>query len=176
MWLSFLQEYNGVSLITPLRDVSYSHEAFTTDASDWGFAAVFHTEWFQAQWPVGWKEKNINLWEFVPIWLALWVWGDNWRHAFMIFHGDNQAVVEVINRLSSRDPGMLTILREIVQLYLHQDCIFQAKHCPGRLNIVADFLSHSQPDRSFLLRHILQMHPVVPPTQMLLLIAPYASC
>lgn len=51
VWLEFLQNFNGIGLITPLRDLTYSWAAFTTDASNWGFAAVLQDEWFQAQWP-----------------------------------------------------------------------------------------------------------------------------
>lgn len=153
MWLSFLQELNWVPLITPMRDLSYSHRAFSSDASDWGFAAVFHNEWFQAQWPPAWMEKHINLTEFVPNLFALHILGGNWHHAILTFHCDNRVVVEVIMQLYSRDPGMLVILGEIVQLSLHQDLVIQAKQLLGKFNAIADFLSHSQADATFLLKH-----------------------
>lgn len=171
MWLSFLQQYNGISLINPMRDLSYSHRAFATDASDWGFAAVFHNEWFQAQWPADWKQMHISLREFIPVWLALFVWGRNWHHAIVTFHCDNRAVVDVINRFSSRDPGML----EIVQLSLQPDFIVRAQHLPGKLNIVADSLSRLQPDRVFLQLHGLLPLPKVPSQTLLCLIAPYGN-
>lgn len=46
VWISFLQDYNGVSLLSPLRDISFNHIQFSTDASNWGFAAVMQDEWF----------------------------------------------------------------------------------------------------------------------------------
>lgn len=104
-----------------MRDISYSHRAFATDASDWGFAAVFHNEWFQAQWTDSWEKAHINLREFIPILLALHVWGAGWHHAIVTFHCDNQAVVEVINKNTSRDPGMLAVLRSIMLLSLQRD-------------------------------------------------------
>lgn len=51
MWLTLLENFKGVSLLTPMHDVTYSQRAFATDAPDWGFVAMFHNQWFQAHWP-----------------------------------------------------------------------------------------------------------------------------
>lgn len=150
MWLFFLDSYNGVSLLRPSEDVSYSHFAFSSDASGWGCAAVLHHEWFQCQWPSPWKLKHINILEFVPIVLALEIWGDRWHHAVLCFHCDNSAVVEVINRLTSRDPHMLFLLRKVMQFSMAHDVIIRAIHCPGKLNTIADSLSRFQPSPDFL--------------------------
>lgn len=117
MWLKFLQDYNGISLISPMRDISYSHLAFASGASNWGFAAVLHNECFQAEWPLAWKGTHINMREFVPIFLALHVWGTRWSHAILTFHCDNQVVVDVISKNSSRDPGMLVVLQEVALFF-----------------------------------------------------------
>lgn len=167
VWFFFLQQYNGVSLITPLRDITYSHCAFATDASDGGFAAVLNDHWFQARWPADWHGVHINLQEFVPVLLALHVWGELWSHAVFTFHCDNRAVVDVLRSNTSRDPGMLSVLRAILAFSLPRDLIVHAIHLPGKLNIVADSLSRFQATNSFLTEHNLCASPTKIPLQIL---------
>lgn len=167
VWLSVLHSYNGIALLSPLWDISYSHLAFATDASNWGFAAVLHREWFQAQWPPDWVESHINLKEFVPILLALHVWGDNWSHSALTFNCDNQSVVNVISKCTSRDPVMLSIVRAILAFTLPRDLIVHAVHCLGKPNVIADFLSHSQATPAWLCAHNLHKTPRLVPFQVL---------
>lgn len=116
---------------------------------------------------------HINLREFVPIFLALRVWGESWHHLILTFYCYNQAVVEVICMHSSWDSGMLAILPAIIQLSLTNDFVDQAEYLPGKHNTLADTLSRSQPDPTFLKWQGLHMEPEMTPSTLLSWIKPY---
>lgn len=68
---------------------------------------------------------------------------------------------------------MLANSHAIMQLSLHHDFIIQAKHLPGKSNILADTLSHSQLDPAFLHHHGLQLAPMAFLLDLISLIAHY---
>ena len=59
---------------------------------------------------------------------------------------DNEALVHIINKQTSRDPRVMTLLRKLVLCCLRLNVHFTARHVPGRENVLADKLSHSQVD------------------------------
>ena len=81
--------------------------------------------------------KSIAAKEFYPIVLAAIIWGHAWHGSSVLCHCDNRAVVDVINRMSARDP----------LLCYYSWCLFfvsaSAKHTPGIHNSAADALSRN---------------------------------
>lgn len=150
VWRCFLLHFNGVSMMIPLAPLDSDRILLFSDASACGCAATFGQRWFQLGWGPAWVGKHINVKEFVPIFLALDTWGCHLRHSAITFHCDNQAVVEVINSGTTRDPDMLVILRALTLLSLHLDINICALHLPGKLNQVADCLSRMQVTPEFL--------------------------
>lgn len=150
-WRSFLLEFNGISLLTPLAPLDSGRMQLYSDASDWGCAAIFGARWFQLTWPPSWRSKHINVREFLPILLALDTWGSFFKHSALTFRCDNQSVVNVLNAGTTRDPDMLLILRAITLLTLRLDVSICALHFPGKLNVTADWLSRSQATPKFLM-------------------------
>jgi len=72
--------------------------------SGWfGCGASTGEMWLQLQWPEGISHWSIAAKEVVPIVIASIIWGDQWNNKSVLFHCDNQAVVEVINSGSSKD-------------------------------------------------------------------------
>ena len=57
------------------------------------------------------------------------------------FMSDNQAVVQVINNMSSKDKHMMALLRPLVLACLKHNILFRARHLPGIVNTNADLLS-----------------------------------
>lgn len=167
MWLVFLREFNGISIITPLAANPCIRKQFFSDASGWGYAAMFGSKWFQAAWPSAWVNVHINVKEFVPIVIALQVWGQQWSNSRLQFFCDNQAVVEVFNRSSSKDPLMLALLRYLMLFSLRFKLIFTATHLPGRPNVIADHLSRSQASADFLMQHNLDLQQQAIPAEIL---------
>lgn len=144
VWKSFLEDFNGISLLEPPQPLDSHQLQLYSDASDWGCRAVFRPWWFQLKWPAHWKSKHINIQEFIPIFLALDIWGRHFRHSALTFHCDNNAVVNVLNVGTTRDPDMLKVLHAVTLLALRLDVNICALHYPGKCNIIADHLSRMQ--------------------------------
>lgn len=72
-------------------------------AGSLGYAAIFGKHWCFGEWPSAWKQFNITILEFFPIVLAIEIWGPLMRDKCIVFFSDNQAVVEIINRQTSKD-------------------------------------------------------------------------
>lgn len=66
--------------------------------------------------------------------------------------------MKVIEKCSSRDPGMLSVMPGVLAFSLPHDLIIQAVHYLGKLKVIADSLSHSQATPSWLLTH--NLHPI----------------
>lgn len=148
VWLQFLTEFNGKYLFRTEMFLSPSKlHLFTDAAKRAGFAAVFQSRWFCGKWGSWWTEQNITLLEFVPIVLALEVWGDLFRNAVVILHTDNEALVSVINKQSSKETLVMKLVRRLVRATLNFNILCLAEHVPGEKNAIADSLSRLQVDR-----------------------------
>lgn len=139
-----------MSILAPLKPLDSQRIQFYSDASAWGCAVVFGHRWFQVAWNKAWQVKHIDVLKFVLIFLALATWGIHFRHSALTFRCDNQAVVEVLNADSTRDPDMLCILQAITLLAFRLDINIWDLYFPGKLNVVADKLSRSQAHPDFL--------------------------
>ena len=104
VWLNFLRSYNGKFFFLGSHwYTSKTLKLFTDAAGSLGYAAVFGKHWFFVEWPAIWKTFNITILEFFPIVLALEIWGPLMRNKCIVFFSDNQAVVEIINKQTSKD-------------------------------------------------------------------------
>ena len=86
----------------------------TDAAKNVGFAAVFKTHWFWKTWPSWWSEQNITLLELMPILLALETWGYKMKNSVVVLHTDNEALVSVINKQSSKGKLVMVLVRWLV--------------------------------------------------------------
>ena len=139
VWHDFLRSYNGKSFFLSLRwETSKSLNLFTDGAGSLGYVAIFGAHWFFGEWPDGWKNFNITVLEFFPIVLAVEIWGSIMRDRCIVFFSDNQAVVEIINRQTSKDRYVMALLRHFVLCTLKYNILFNAKHIAGSLNRQGD--------------------------------------
>ena len=72
------------------------------------------------------------------------MWGHAWANKSVCFFTDNEALVPIINKQTSRDPHTMALIRPLVLACLRFNINFAACHIPGRFNIFADKLSRSQ--------------------------------
>ena len=70
-WLSFIQNFNGKSMILEDRWLDSNELHLYTDGSGLGYGLILGEEWAMGQWPSSWKKKGITLKEFFPIVLAI---------------------------------------------------------------------------------------------------------
>ena len=66
------------------------------------------------------------------------------RNQRILFYTDNAALVDIINKTTSRDPTIMVLARQLVLACLKFNILFRAQHVPGVHNTLADALSRLQ--------------------------------
>ncbi|KAK3108908.1 hypothetical protein FSP39_018419 [Pinctada imbricata] len=151
MWLEFLEKFNGVRILHDQEWFGNDVINLYTDSSgnqNLGCGGYCDGSWFYWQWPNDWEEpvfKEMTFLELVPILLAVKVWGMTYlKNKKIIMHVDNQALVSVINRQSSKSKTVMKLVRAMVLYLLKFNILFRAQHIFGKQNNVADALSRKQ--------------------------------
>ena len=151
MWLEFLRNYNGVSVFRDQRWLSNEDmELFTDAAASIGMGIYMNGKWAQAKWgshfPNETHGNNITFLEYFPILVALHIFGDNIKNKKVLFHCDNAAVVEIINKQTCKCPRVMDLVRPLVLQCMKLNTEIKAIHIPGVKNIIADAISrfHTQ--------------------------------
>ena len=146
MWAEFLANFNGRTIFMAEQWLSSTSLNLFTDASGTlGYGAVLGSSWFYGTWSQQWVNQNITLLELYPIVLAVQIWGSRITNGRIIFHTDNQALVPIINKQSSKDRAIMCLVRnELVITCLRFNILFQAQHIPGKAHVLADHLSRLQ--------------------------------
>jgi hypothetical protein len=84
---------------------------------------------------------DITFLELFPVVIALNIWGESLRNRFVLFHIDNQAVMSIITKKSSRSPRVMSLVRKLVFACLKFNILIKTEHIPDNLNSLADSLS-----------------------------------
>ena len=144
-WLVFLESYNGITMFsdTFVSD-SNSLKLFSDASGSLGFAAVFGAKWFYGSWPSSFHDTHITTKELFPITLMSEIWGPYFQNKRILFHTDNSAVAEIINKQSCKDPQTMSLVRRFVLSCLQFNVNFRACHIPGATNVIPDKLSRFQ--------------------------------
>ncbi len=167
-WLTFLDNFNGKSFFLPdIWESSHSLELYTDAAGSKGYWSIFGHHWFYGHWPERWHSLNITILELFPIVLALCVWGSHVSNKRITIFTDNAALVEVINRQTSKEPTVMVFIRHLVLTCLRHNILFRAKHIPGFLNVQADYLSRFQVEEFKALRPDAENCPTLIPENLL---------
>ena len=69
------------------------------------------------------------------------------RNHCIVFFSDNYAVVDIINKQTSREPKIMVLVRRLVLNCLKYNILFKSKHIPGILNRECDLLSCLEVDK-----------------------------
>ena len=149
IWEIFFQSFNGKSFFLEEAWATSGQLRFYTDAAkSKGYGIVFGSHWEYGERPHKWKtERDIFFIEFFPIVVGLSLWCHTLRNKKVLFMTDNESVVHVINKQTSRDPYLLSLIRKMVLICLRNNILFKAKHIPGVKNGLADSLSRLQVDK-----------------------------
>ena len=146
-WDTFLQDWNGVSLLR--QDAGGADHIIWTDASgSFGCGALWPPHWIQFQWPQAYdvgclalKEESITLKELLPVVLACAVWGPAWRDSTVLVYCDNAGAVAVINSGYSKVPRIMHLVRCMFFIRAFFRVAVRAVHIPGVDNSLADAIS-----------------------------------
>ena len=145
VWKEFLVNFNGICFFLEDKFISADLLQLYTDASgSLGYGAVFQQSWFYGEWDENWEDVNITVKELYPIVLALELWGKKLQNKSIMFNCDNEALVFVLNKQSSKDPQIMYLVRRLVLLSLSFTILFKSTHLLGRCNVISDVLSRLQ--------------------------------
>ncbi|XP_048251513.1 uncharacterized protein LOC125379287 [Haliotis rufescens] len=148
-WLTFLTSYNGISVFQDQLWVDSDFlQLFSDAAGGAGFGAYMQGKWFNGAWPTQWvtdgTTRDLTLLELFPITLAIQIWGKQLPNKKVLFYCDNQAVVTIINKQSTKAPRVMSLLRRLILQCLRYNIMFKAKYGCSTANTIADALSRFQ--------------------------------
>ena len=89
----------------------------------------------------------ITFLELVPVVLAFYLWSKELANKKIILHIDNQALLSVLNKRSSKSKMVMSLVRPLVLICMQYNLFFRAVYIPTKLNIIADSISRKQWDR-----------------------------
>ena len=143
MWLTFQNNFNGWAFfLSDCSETSSTLELDTDAAASKGYSAVFGKHWFGDALPDAWHSFNSTFLELFPIVLAVHIWGSTMTNRCVLFFTDNAALVDIINKQTSKHKLVMVLLRDLVLSCLHYNILFRAWHVPGLQNSQADYISH----------------------------------
>ncbi|XP_062618317.1 uncharacterized protein LOC134279921 [Saccostrea cucullata] len=142
-WSEFINNFNGKSIfIDEVLQNSDKFNMYTDAAGSLGYGAVLGKKWFYGGWEeIHLQEYDITFKELLPIVVAVETWGESLANSSILFYSDNMAVVNIINKISSKDVPVMHLVRRLVLACLRFNILFKAEHIPGKLNILPDLLS-----------------------------------
>ena len=149
VWRDFLINFNGRTIISSDLWGDHFKCHIFSDASGFAFAAINGTRWFYGLFPPTWKNHNIAIKEFVPVYLALRFWLQEMSNSKVLFHVDNESVMYNLLNQTSHLEEIMDMMRPMVLLSMQHSVIFQSTHILGKLNKTADYLSRLQFQKAF---------------------------
>ncbi|XP_060592655.1 uncharacterized protein LOC132747322 [Ruditapes philippinarum] len=144
-WLQFLEEFNGTRIFNESEWFENGVLELYTDAAgnkNMGCGCYFNGSWSVFKWPQTWEEnifKDITYLELIPILLALHIWGRLLERKKIILRTDNAALVDILNKKSSRNKNVMVLIRS-----LKRNIQVKAKHVHGKRNKICDSISRFQ--------------------------------
>ena len=143
-WLSFLENYNGITYFRALKMCDSTAINMVSDASKKGFGACYGKKWLQARYPESWHHHHITILELYPIFVLINIFGHLMKNSNILFHCDNEAVTAIINKQSSKDNTVMQIVRPLILLLVKFNIYLRSQHIPGVLNVLPDKISRFQ--------------------------------
>ena len=140
-FLHFVPQYNGSSVY---RHIPFSeHQPIELDACLQGLGGRWGSNVYCAPIPDHMKKDNPNIthFELFNVFVALTVWGSQWRGRKLLVHLDNIASVAIVNSGFTKDEKLAAIARDIWMQRAVHDIEIMASHLAGIDNRVADLLS-----------------------------------
>ena len=166
VWKRFLM--NPIIYCHPFIDYSQVVSASTldwfTDASGKiGFGGYYKKAWFQGRWDEDWIEEckpSIEYMELFAVAKSIYLWGDSVQNKRIYLFCDNQAVVSMINNVTSSCKNCMVLIRKITLKSLETNTRIFAKFVRTHDNFFADTLSRFQMSRFWSLarQHNYQFH------------------
>ncbi len=142
-WSVFHSRWNGVHLIAPSQPTIHVY----TDASGSerkGIGGSFGDFWYASRIPRRFRKRDIQFKELYAVVQATLRWGEQWSGCHVVFHIDNQAIVDAIETDRNRSRHTMSQLRILLMLAACLQFSFSAEWLPSKENTLADAASHFQ--------------------------------
>jgi hypothetical protein len=168
-WLYFLDNWNGVSMLTrPALDHTIATDAASGKSGGGYYAET--GEWFHIPWGLHHTSPttaidialHITVKELYCVVIAAAAFGHHWRGHTVTIRCDNTGAVAVVNSRSTRQPDMLQLIRLLIHIEAEFDMHIIAQYLPGNENIIADHISRDNISQARLLT-TLQPQPLALP-------------
>jgi len=153
-WWHALATTSGPGNVASILPLSYhikpSHPTVicATDSSPSGYGGHWKQNYFAEKWPQNLqvnikaaKSLSTGLTEITAVYLALSIFGDQWRSQDVTILCDNATAVLSFSKRSSSSSRISATLRDIVQLTTSFNISLSLVWIPSEANIIADFLS-----------------------------------
>ena len=147
MWQKFLSNWNRVSFFLNDNITNSADMHLYTDSTDKAFAGIYYHKWFLSEFPPNLisedsEKMSMALLELYPIVVSCVLWGNKWNRKRILFHCDNMSTVQIINKGRSKVKVIMKLPRRLAWCAAKHNFTVHAQHVPGKLNSVADALSH----------------------------------
>ena len=147
-WLTFLPTWNGTSYILETEwSTSTSMSLYTDASSSIGWGAYWSGRWIQSHWSSSEEEKSIVWKELFAVTAAVNTWGHLWARKKVLFHCDNQAVVDIWRTGTTKSPDVMALIRMLYFCAATHNIHVIITHVAGVNNAIADALSRFQVNR-----------------------------
>ena len=140
-WIAFITVWNGKSLFYEDNWTLSSTLRFASDASDLGMGATHQNAWWLApfnpahlQFPIAWRE-------LFAILVSCRVWGHLFASKRVLIECDNIAIVFSVNNGTSKNPAIMSLIRDLFFTCAFFSFDIKLKHVAGVLNVGPDHLS-----------------------------------
>ena len=145
-WQRFLPTGNGQAIMPDLYWSRSPDLTLFTDASGTlGYSIFYAGHWIADTWPPPLQGRSIRWKELHPIAFACLFRGHSWSGKKILFHCDNQAVVDIWASGTYQDPDIMHLFHSIFfsGTYTHASTILVSQ-IAGTDNSIADSLSRLQ--------------------------------
>jgi len=113
-WQRFLPTWNGRAIIPdPYWSRSPDLALFTDASGTLGYCIYYSGHWIADTWPPPLQGRSIQWKELYPIALACLLWGHSWSGKKILFHSNNEAVVDIWASGTSQDPDIIHLAHSI---------------------------------------------------------------
>ena len=109
-----------------------------------GFGAVFGNMWAHGVWPEMWHmsgiTSDITVLEMFPILVSLVVWGPYLPNKKIRFRCDNEAVLHILNTMTSRSEKKMILVRATTLECMKHNMVIKITHIAGKTNVLCDLI------------------------------------
>ena len=167
LWRSFLQNFNGTTIIRAKIESTSSHINMFSDSCLTGFGATFGSNYITGRFPDSWQKYSITVLETYPVLAIIGTFCYRLRNSHINFHTDNMGVAYILNKQTSKNQTIMIMIRKLVLILLENNITLTARHIPGNTNYICDLLSRKQVPAEVLREQGLKVSATPIPPQLL---------